>query len=47
MSLILSITGFVILNIALVLYFAKLKKNQTSKNPILLKGSMLGRVDLS
>ncbi|GAB1623807.1 hypothetical protein AAOGI_38570 [Agarivorans albus] len=41
MSLILSITGFVILNIALVLYFAKLKKNQTPKNPIILKGSML------
>ena len=36
-----SIISFFLLNIALIHYFYKLKNNQTPKNPILLKFSML------
>lgn len=36
-----STIGFLILVVALVHYFSKLKQNQTPKNPILLKSAML------
>lgn len=36
-----SMIGFILLNISLVHYFYKLKKNQTPKNPIFLKFSLL------
>lgn len=41
MQLLLSIVGFLILNVGLIHYFTKLKKNQTPKNPIGLKLAML------
>lgn len=41
MQLTLSIIGFLILNTGLIHYFAKLKKNQTPKNPVALKLAML------